>query len=435
MTLVGTGFGASQDANVSAWIGDDACSTTTWISATSLGCEIDVDGGWSARPIAVSVPPYGLSIPQAGASFHYAAPVIDLGSQPSITVPTDGSYFKLTGRNFGSEDHGLVCVAGEQSLPATWLSDTSISCPVPAREGLSNIHLQVGDAAGGDHQSVTYREALAFGQACATGTSPATIPKVGGAFHAVGRNFGSIGSSNPDTAPAGGCEACAAANQVGEGQVRLGDEEGGCGRVEVMHSGQWGSVCGAGGFDMRAAEVVCRQLGLAGGIVNSSSAPAADDVPIWVGNASCIGDEANLTECQLGSWNQSGCSHEQDVAVCCGPDYAPNPSGEGEARIIGGGQHGCGAVEVFSGGKWGAVCANDWGDADAEVLCRQLGRSGGRALSPSQLRAGSQSLPMPYNGGGGAINALLGGLGCTGEELDISRCSAAQSLGSGGGCP
>ncbi|XP_023492415.1 neurotrypsin isoform X5 [Equus przewalskii] len=79
-------------------------------------------------------------------------------------------------------------------------------------------------------------------------------------------------------------------------------------------------------------------------------------------------------------------------------------------RLAGGSNVHEGRVELYHAGQWGTVCDDQWDDADAEVICRQLGLSG-IAKAWNQAYFGEGSGPV-----------MLDEVRCTGNELSIEQC-------------
>ena len=67
-------------------------------------------------------------------------------------------------------------------------------------------------------------------------------------------------------------------------------------------------------------------------------------------------------------------------------------------------------MEIYHNGQWGTVCDDLWSSEDAQVVCRQLGYSGGIALEDNE-----------YGDGSGQI--WLDDVRCEGYESLLSDCA------------
>uniref|UniRef100_A0A8U8BZT8 SRCR domain-containing protein n=1 Tax=Geospiza parvula TaxID=87175 RepID=A0A8U8BZT8_GEOPR len=126
-------------------------------------------------------------------------------------------------------------------------------------------------------------------------------------------------------APAWGSSTCgheqdAAVECAGEhGQVRLAGGPHRCaGRVELLHLGRWGSVCGRT-WDLAAAQVTCRQVRCGPALAAPGRARfGPGEGPVWLGQVRCTGEELTLDRCERRPWGESGgCGHEEDAAAVC----------------------------------------------------------------------------------------------------------------------
>uniref|UniRef100_A0A673KIF3 SRCR domain-containing protein n=1 Tax=Sinocyclocheilus rhinocerous TaxID=307959 RepID=A0A673KIF3_9TELE len=131
------------------------------------------------------------------------------------------------------------------------------------------------------------------------------------------------------------------------------------GRVELLHRGQWETVCGAG-WDMQDAEVVCRELDCGAPVqVLGAAAFGKGDAQMWTQEIQCRGNESQIYLCPISSSYKLNCSHKNIGLQCC------------KCEVFGGHSLCAGTVEVLHRGQWGTVC-DDWDLADAAVVCREL---------------------------------------------------------------
>ncbi|KAI4895151.1 hypothetical protein NFI96_030753, partial [Prochilodus magdalenae] len=187
--------------------------------------------------------------------------------------------------------------------------------------------------------------------------------------------------------------------------VRLVDGGSRCaGRVEVLHRGQWGTVCDDY-WDMTAAAVVCRELGCGEAVdVLSKAHFGPGSGPIWMDDVYCNGSETTLKNCISAGWDEHNCDHSKDAGVICAG-----------VRLVAG--FCCyGRVEVLHRESWFTVCNADFDQQDAEVVCRELGCGlpvevlGGAAFGRGEGQVWSEELQ------------------CRGSESQISSCPTSPSL-------
>ena len=91
------------------------------------------------------------------------------------------------------------------------------------------------------------------------------------------------------------------------------------GRVEVLYSGIWGTIC-SDYWDLQDAEVVCHQLGYDGALRAVSNAAFGEGTgQIWLDDVQCVGNERSISHCSHSRWGAHNCRHYQDAGVVCRP--------------------------------------------------------------------------------------------------------------------
>ncbi|KAK3544613.1 hypothetical protein QTP86_017861 [Hemibagrus guttatus] len=230
--------------------------------------------------------------------------------------------------------------------------------------------------------------------------------------------------------------------------IRLVGSGGDCaGRLEVFHSGSWGTVCDDS-WDIEDAQVVCRQLQC--GVALSTHIPAwfgPGTGSIWLNEVECEGNETSLWNCRFQLCEEGECGQHEDVGVVCSEfkeirltegcegnlevfyngtwgNVCHNPMDD-ETQLINlfmtyqkhwslrlsGGKGSCsGRLEVYHNSTWGSVCDDQWNIRNAQVVCRQLGC--GSALSADRK----------VSPGSGEGTIWLNRVKCRGDEIHLWDC-------------
>ncbi|KAL2102762.1 hypothetical protein ACEWY4_001930 [Coilia grayii] len=152
------------------------------------------------------------------------------------------------------------------------------------------------------------------------------------------------------------------------------------GRVEMVHGVTWGAVCDDG-FDLRNAEVVCRELDCGAPVrLLGTAAFGEGDGQVWSEEIQCGGNETQIYHCKTSALKVN-CSHKQDVGLIC------------SGALTNGADSCSGRVELKYFNEWGTVCDASWDMQASSALCHQLNCGSAVAVvGPEWFGEGNRSI-------------------------------------------
>ncbi|XP_072173260.1 uncharacterized protein [Diadema setosum] len=148
------------------------------------------------------------------------------------------------------------------------------------------------------------------------------------------------------------------------------------GRVEVNFNGTWGTICDDG-WDAKAANVTCRQLGYDGALIATVRSKytgycESDTPPVIMDDVVCEGTELDIRNCSYLPQSDSNCrNNTENAGVSCLPDV----------RLQGINDSNSGLVEVFYNGSWGTLCLYNQDIDLGATVCRILNFQGFSAFT------------------------------------------------------
>ncbi|KAK6180370.1 hypothetical protein SNE40_012539 [Patella caerulea] len=182
------------------------------------------------------------------------------------------------------------------------------------------------------------------------------------------------------------------------------------GKLQVYQNGEWGTVCEAG-FDDKDATVACKVLGYESGSALCCSPYGYNFDSAVMSEVNCTGSETKLSECSSKKYSSvSLCYRQEYASVACFNGVKPL---DYNVSLVGGSTY-TGAVQVLYNGVAGRICTDGWDDADALVVCKELGFTKGQSYRHYKSSFEFFNYAGPY---------WTSNMNCTGTESNIGECA------------
>ncbi|CAL1586342.1 unnamed protein product [Knipowitschia caucasica] len=176
------------------------------------------------------------------------------------------------------------------------------------------------------------------------------------------------------------------------------------GRVEIYHSGQWGTICDDH-WGIQEANVACRELNCGNAIaVKYKGFYGMGTGRVWLDDMDCTGMESLLSECPHRGFGENDCDHNEDAGIVCSESV----------RLINGTDRCSGRLEVLHNGQWSKICNDNWSLSQAKVVCRELDCGAPKELHGA-LHFGDSAAQQGYTAS------------CSGSVDSISQCRIQAS--------
>ena len=258
--------------------------------------------------------------------------------------------------------NALTATAPTGTDERSWVLDNTAPALVSAVVGGTTLVLAYDEAldggsvpAAGDYSVSVAGTAAAPSAVAVTGSRVELTLAAAPAEDAAVTVSYTVPATNPVRDGVGNEAAALSARTVDRTLIRLaggtGDHEG---RVEVFHSGRWGTVCDDY-WDNRDADVACRMAGYGAGSVEDAGrfrrAHFGEGTlgKIWLDNLRCTGGEASLFDCPRArgiAVGEHNCMARENVGVRCLVTGETAPPRVKETNGI--------ALNAPPGGSWNA---------------------------------------------------------------------------------